>query len=85
MKDFLESGSKWNYRLNTPGSVTRDNWSLILPVSLERLLELEINDSIKTLVSDTGRITIINFRYRYLSSFNISGLSILYFSFCFLG
>ncbi|MFI5211851.1 MAG: 4-alpha-glucanotransferase [Ignavibacteria bacterium] len=54
-KDFLESGSKWNYRLNTPGSVTRDNWSLILPISLERLLELEINDSIRSLVSDTGR------------------------------
>lgn len=55
-KGFLETGGKWGYRLNTPGSVSRDNWSALLPVSLNRMLELDINESIKSMVSSTSRL-----------------------------
>ncbi|MFA5146249.1 MAG: 4-alpha-glucanotransferase [Candidatus Omnitrophota bacterium] len=32
-------GDPYQYRINTPGTVSANNWSLIMPVSLERLLE----------------------------------------------
>lgn len=53
---FLSKISKWNYRLNTPGVISRNNWSLVLPLSLERLLELEINEKIKSTIQVTERI-----------------------------
>ncbi len=46
---LLAKISKWKYRLNTPGSVSRNNWSLLAPVSLEKLLTLEINSNVKEL------------------------------------
>jgi 4-alpha-glucanotransferase len=53
---FLSKISKWNYRLNTPGVISRNNWSLVLPLSLERLLELEINEKIKSTIQVTERV-----------------------------
>ncbi len=47
--------SRWRYRINTPGSVSPDNWSVLLPCSLEELLELDINDTIRELASNSGR------------------------------
>src|SRR4030095_1331287 len=52
---LLDKISKWNYRINTPASVSRRNWSLILPLSLEQLLELEINLPIKDMLMRTIR------------------------------
>jgi len=48
--------NRWKYRINTPGSVSADNWSILLPCSLEELLELEINDTIKEIVTNSGRL-----------------------------
>lgn len=48
--------NRWKYRINTPGTVSPDNWSILLPCPLEELLELEINDTIKELASKSGRI-----------------------------
>ena len=53
--DILEKMGRWDFRLNTPGSVSRKNWSMILPVSLERLNDLEINKDIKQINISTGR------------------------------
>ncbi|MBZ0202144.1 MAG: 4-alpha-glucanotransferase [Ignavibacteria bacterium] len=52
---LLEKMGKWDYRINSPGSVSRKNWSILLPVSLERLLELNINDDIKSIIKETQR------------------------------
>lgn len=52
---ILQKMCKWKYRINTPGLVSKENWSLILPVSLERLLKLEINHAIKELVTKNYR------------------------------
>lgn len=53
---LLEKIAKWSYRINTPGSVSRNNWSILLPVSLERLNELPINETIKGIVKASQRI-----------------------------
>lgn len=47
--------SKWSYRINTPARVSRRNWSIILPVSLEELLELDINTPIRDMLTRTDR------------------------------
>jgi 4-alpha-glucanotransferase len=44
------------YRINSPGTVNSDNWTLVLPFSLERLLELPENKIILKLNQDSERI-----------------------------
>jgi 4-alpha-glucanotransferase len=46
---LLAKIARWNYRLNTPGKVSKNNWSLLAPLSLEELLNSEINPVIKEL------------------------------------
>jgi len=53
---LLEKIGKWGYRINTPGLVSRNNWSILLPVSLERLNELPINEEVRGIVNDSLRI-----------------------------
>ena len=48
--------SRKNYRINVPGKVSKNNWSLILPVSIEKLLDLDINVEIKDIISLTSRV-----------------------------
>jgi 4-alpha-glucanotransferase len=43
------------YRYNTPGTVNDQNWSLVLPVSLEKLLEDGNNDCILSMIKKAGR------------------------------
>jgi 4-alpha-glucanotransferase len=43
------------YRFNTPGTVNDKNWSLVLPVSLEELLESQVNSEIVSMIKETGR------------------------------
>jgi len=52
---LLEKMNKWRFRINTPGTVDKNNWSLLLPCALEDILELEINTTIKDLMIQTGR------------------------------
>ncbi len=54
--ELFKKMNRWKYRINTPGSVSADNWSILLPCSLEELLELEINDTIKEIVTNSGRL-----------------------------
>jgi 4-alpha-glucanotransferase len=54
--DILQNFKGWDYRINFPGTVRSDNWSLVLPVSLEKLNELGINSEIKEINLKYGRI-----------------------------
>jgi len=49
-------GDSYKYRINTPGTVSPDNWSLTLPISLEELLKHKVNKEIKKMISASGRI-----------------------------
>lgn len=52
----LEKFSGWNFRINFPGIVNQNNWSLVIPVSLEELNELSINETIKEINIKYDRI-----------------------------
>jgi 4-alpha-glucanotransferase len=43
------------YRINTPGTVSRANWSLRVPMPLEDLLKHQVTSDIRTIVSASGR------------------------------
>ncbi len=58
--DYLSLGGyffedSWNARVNFPGSVGPQNWSVVLPVSLEKLNRLEINQELKNIHQRTSR------------------------------
>lgn len=44
------------YRINTPGTIDRKNWSLRLPLSLEDLMRHKVNRTIRSLIEASGRI-----------------------------
>lgn len=46
----------WNFRINFPGTMGEHNWTLVVPVSLEKMLKLAINEEIKEISTLTGRI-----------------------------
>lgn len=48
-------GDAYQYRVNTPGTVGPENWSLRMPLSLEAMLEEDICAPIKKLVKGSGR------------------------------
>lgn len=54
-KNILENYSGRYQRINTPGTVDGSNWSITLPVSLEELMKLEINEMIKQINIQSGR------------------------------
>jgi len=52
----LFAGDPYRYRINTPGSVSPENWSETLPLSLEALNKHKVCAKIKKMVSESGRI-----------------------------
>ncbi len=54
LSSILKNDS-YEYRINTPGTISDKNWSLRLPLSLEDLLEHKICGQIKEMVSSCGR------------------------------
>ncbi|MDD5561922.1 MAG: 4-alpha-glucanotransferase [Candidatus Omnitrophica bacterium] len=46
----------YQYRVNTPGTISPKNWSLRLPISLEELLKHPLNQQIRKMVVSSGRI-----------------------------
>ena len=48
-------GDPYQYRINTPGTVSQSNWSLRLPVCLEELLKLDVCQEIKDMVISSHR------------------------------
>ncbi|HAJ56624.1 MAG TPA: 4-alpha-glucanotransferase [Candidatus Omnitrophica bacterium] len=53
--DSLFDFDPWELRINFPGTLSEKNWTLVLPISLEDMLELPINEVIKKINHDSGR------------------------------
>ncbi len=53
--DYFDDWDLKNTRANVPGSVDDKNWSIVMPVSLEDLLEAGINATIKKIHVESGR------------------------------
>jgi 4-alpha-glucanotransferase len=54
--DDLWQDDAYQYRINTPGTVSAKNWSLKLPLSIEDLMKHPVTREIRNLVADSGRI-----------------------------
>jgi 4-alpha-glucanotransferase len=54
--DGLWQGDAYQYRTNTPGTISKKNWSLKIPLSLEDLMKHPITKEIRQLIVDSGRI-----------------------------
>ncbi|MBN8585832.1 MAG: 4-alpha-glucanotransferase [Ignavibacteria bacterium] len=54
-EELLPKIGRYNCRINTPGSVSRNNWSQVLPISLEELQDLDINSTIKQILTASNR------------------------------
>ena len=48
-------GDPYKYRLNKPGTVSDKNWSLVMPVSLEKLLSHKMCGQIKQMITSSDR------------------------------
>ncbi len=48
-------GDPYAYRVNVPGTISPQNWSLRLPLSLEELLAHPLNRQIRRMIVDSGR------------------------------
>jgi 4-alpha-glucanotransferase len=48
-------GEETSYRINFPGIVNDSNWSFVMPISLEIILNLGVNSEIKKIVQEAGR------------------------------
>ncbi|MEW5758797.1 MAG: 4-alpha-glucanotransferase [Candidatus Omnitrophota bacterium] len=46
----------YGYRINTPGTVNQNNWSITLPLSLEELIDSPISKKIKELINLSNRL-----------------------------
>ncbi|MFA5168527.1 MAG: 4-alpha-glucanotransferase, partial [Candidatus Omnitrophota bacterium] len=61
LQDWLSLGEfeerdSWEYRINVPGSVGEKNWSIVAPFSLEDLQKLPVNETVRKIVVDSGRL-----------------------------
>ncbi len=45
----------YQYRINTPGTINKNNWSLVIPISLEGLLKNKVTQKIKKMIVPSGR------------------------------
>ena len=54
LEDFKNRDS-WEYRINVPGSMGPQNWSLVAPFSLEAMQKLRVNKTIREIVVDSKR------------------------------
>ena len=45
----------WNFRINFPGTVGEQNWSVVMPLSLEAMCASSLNEQIKQINQQTGR------------------------------
>lgn len=54
--DSLFDFDPWEARVNFPGTISDKNWTLALPISLEDMLNLPINSTIKAIIKQGERI-----------------------------
>jgi 4-alpha-glucanotransferase len=55
-KELIKTFNKWTYRINRPGIMNKNNWSIRLPLNLEKLNDLDINKTIYNINKRTKRI-----------------------------
>ncbi|MDD5653169.1 MAG: 4-alpha-glucanotransferase [Candidatus Omnitrophica bacterium] len=48
-------GDPYQYRINTPGTISAKNWSLRLPIPLEDLLKHKVTKEIRKMAAESGR------------------------------
>ncbi len=48
-------GDAYQYRINTPGVISKDNWSLVMPMPLEELLKSEVTKNIHKMIDSSSR------------------------------
>ena len=53
--DILK-GDPYHFRLNTPGTISDKNWSLVIPLPLEDLIKHKVNKEIHKMVASSGRV-----------------------------
>ncbi|MCX8094303.1 MAG: hypothetical protein N3E50_09100, partial [Candidatus Goldbacteria bacterium] len=62
IQDLLSLGGYYNInkdeniRINVPGTVSKKNWTAVLPLSLEEMLSMPINNEIMEINLKTDRI-----------------------------
>jgi len=49
-------GDPYQYRINTPGTISEQNWSLTIPIPLEELLKHKVSKEIRNMIRSSGRI-----------------------------
>jgi 4-alpha-glucanotransferase len=54
LSDMLK-GDSYQYRINTPGTISAKNWSLTIPISLEDLIKHKVNKVIRSMIISSGR------------------------------
>ncbi|MFA5116541.1 MAG: 4-alpha-glucanotransferase [Candidatus Omnitrophota bacterium] len=52
----LIKGDPYDFRMNTPGTTSANNWSLTIPLSLEELLKHDVCQDIRRMISSAERI-----------------------------
>jgi 4-alpha-glucanotransferase len=53
--NYFDKWDKWDMRVNTPGTISGKNWSIIMPLSLEEMMKMDINKQIAGINRETGR------------------------------
>lgn len=53
--DGIFEGDPYKYRINRPGTVSADNWSLTVPVPLEELLRHRVSEDVKKAIASGSR------------------------------
>ncbi len=48
-------GDTHQYRINTPGTISEKNWSLVIPIPLEELLKHKVTKEAKKMIASSGR------------------------------
>ncbi len=48
-------GDSYPYRINTPGTISDKNWSLVIPISLDALLKHKVSRVIRAMINSSGR------------------------------
>jgi 4-alpha-glucanotransferase len=48
-------GEPYQYRINTPGTISDKNWSLVMPILLEELIKHPVTKEIKEMISSSER------------------------------
>lgn len=61
LQDWFSLGAfkdrdSWEYRINVPGSMGPENWSVVAPFSLEAMQKLPVNKAVRKIVVDSGRL-----------------------------